>query len=208
MSDDIGLIRTVYAPAEAVQEGTIKVDVRWGTAAALDEDLNACLHLKSSAGEIVQSHCETLDSILPSSSWEANEVVRSFYIMPIGELLEEGEYTLTLALYSNSSGENVGQPATLGNVYVAPFQPQFSAGAVWGDIIRLEGYDIEQTTDALQIALYWRGEQNMPLQNVPSGNYELWVGLYNELTGVRLEVSSDGGLQAADGSVLLTDVQR
>jgi hypothetical protein len=48
----------------------------------------------------------------------------------------------------------------------------------------------------------------LPLEGVPSGDYTLEVGVYDQDTGIRLEAYSEGGEQDLGDILLLTEVQR
>jgi hypothetical protein len=48
----------------------------------------------------------------------------------------------------------------------------------------------------------------LPLEGIPSSDYILEVGVYDQDTGVRLEAYAEGGEQAIGDTLLLTEVQR
>jgi hypothetical protein len=48
----------------------------------------------------------------------------------------------------------------------------------------------------------------LSLDGVGSGEYELWVGLYDAETGARLPAYAAGGEQVVDAALLLTTVER
>jgi hypothetical protein len=238
LTGSLGVVRTAFAPAEAVQGGVIKADIRWGTTAALGEDAptEACLYLSSSSGQATDSHCKPIAPAWPPARWGADEVVRDFYIMPVAASTPPGDYTLNLALARGQTDTSVGEPAGLGAVTIHPFDPDTVTDAQWDADITLPGYDLQQTGDALTVTLYWqatgsvsasykvfvhlinpdtgdvvaqsdhvprdwtyptniweRGEVVrdsviLSLAAVPPRTYELWLGLYDPLTGTRLAV--------------------
>jgi hypothetical protein len=255
MTDEIGIIEVTYAPEEAIQEGTIKVDARWGTVAAVGRDIDVCLTLHDTNGQLAQSHCEGIVPTWPSSKWQADEVVRGYYVMPVNDLLEPGTYTLTMALVDTATGMPDGNSTNLGTVSIRPFEPAHTTRVKWDQTIQLVGYDLEESADVLELTLYWQAQQRvdtsyktfihlvdpgtgtlvqqsdtvprdwtypthawdpgeivhdvikLPLEDVPSGQYELGIGLYHWKKGYRLAVRCEGGVQCPDNTYFFATVQ-
>ena len=184
MTDEIGLIRAAFTPEATTQMGSIQVDARWGSVAAPGRDYDACLSLVNAQGEIAQSVCEPLCPTWPTSGWDANEVVRGSYALPVGPFLEAGGYTLTLTLADGATGAQVGHAVVLGElevkalprVFVEP-RPVHPLHVRWGDVILLRGYDLQDSADSLELTLYWQAERRM---NV---SYKVFVHLIDLTTG-------------------------
>jgi hypothetical protein len=184
MTDDIGLIRASFTPANVTQAGLIQVDARWGSLAPPGRDYDVCLNLINAAGEVAQSLCEPLSQVWPTSRWGANEVVRSAYTMQASPYLEAGTYTVTLTLADNSTGMAIGGPVALGplhieaspRVFTAP-RPRHPLRALWGDVILLHGYDLQLSAGSLELTLYWQAEQRMDV------SYKVFVHLVDPTTG-------------------------
>ena len=184
MTDDIGLIRASFTPANVTQAGLIQVDARWGSLAPPGRDYDVRLNLINAAGEAAQSLCEPLSRAWPTSRWGANEIVRSAYTMPASPFLETGTYTVTLTLADSSTGMAMGAPAALGplhieappRVFTTP-RPRHPLRALWGDVILLHGYDLQLAAESLDLTLYWQAEQRM------DASYKVFVHLVDPTTG-------------------------
>jgi hypothetical protein len=173
----IGLIRASFAPLEAVQAGTIKVDARWGTAVPPENNYDICLQLTNSAGNIAQTGCQPISPTWPSSRWQANEVVRASYVLPAAESLAPGSYTLSLMLADTITGDMVGETAVLGPITIHPTRSTNPSQIVWSDQIRLTGFDLNQTADMLTLTFFWQAQQRI------DSSYKLFVHLIDPDTG-------------------------
>lgn len=247
LTPEIGLIRTVYAPQTAVQQGLIKVDIRWGTTAAPQHNVQVCLAL---AAESVASdgwHCTPIDPHYPTAEWQANEVVRGSYQLPTAETPPDN-YRLLLALQDTESGAVVGETADLGPVTLLSGQPETPMTLQWDNGLQLDGYTLRQQDSNLSLDLFWQTPQpqtasyklfvhllnpadgqimaqsdavprnwtyptnvwepgervldslTLPLNDIPPGSYELWLGWYDEVTNER-------PLQAGTERVQLTTIE-
>ena len=109
---------TLAAPLDVIQGAVVHVDARWGGGAAPGQDYDVCLALGDTAGGVAHSQCVPLSPTWPPSRWEADEIVRSAYAVPVPLSLEPGAYSLTLTLAEPSTGAAVGRPADLGRLQV------------------------------------------------------------------------------------------
>ena len=184
MTDEIGLIRVAFTPRKMTQAELIRVDARWGSNAAPGRDYDACLKLLDTHGQIVQSICEPLCRAWPASHWDADEVVRGSYVLPVDPFLEAGEYTLTLTLADETTGRETGHPMVLGvlevdalpRVFAKP-SPAHLMHARWGEAILLHGYDLTRSAESLELTLYWQAEQRMDV------SYKVFVHLMDLAAG-------------------------
>jgi hypothetical protein len=184
MTDDIGLIRAAFTPDEMVQTGSIQVDAWWGSSAPPGRDFDACLKLVNPQGQVAQSVCQPLCPTWPTSRWEANEVVRSSYALPVNPFLQAGTYTLTLTLADGTASAEMAAPAVLGTLEVKALPRTFTEPgpahplhARWGDAILLHGYDLQASADSLELTLYWQAERRM------DASYKVFVHLIDLTTG-------------------------
>lgn len=261
LNDSIGLIRAT--PRETDQAGLLQVDARWASSSRPGRDYEICLNLVAAANKVAQSQCGPIASSWPSTGWGTNEVVRSSYDFHVDPLLASGRYTLTMSLADDSAQNPVGQAAAIGSVSVDTPQrinveslPTNNLNAVWGDVIRLNGYGLRAASDSLELTVYWQAMHHIPdsykvfvhvidpatnsivaqddsiprhwthptntwqpgevvedtiaipLSGVGSGEFKVFVGLYNAATGERLPAFSADGQRYPDDSVFVTTFQR
>jgi hypothetical protein len=172
--DGIGLIRVNYTPAVAVQNGFIKIDARWATTAVPQADYQVCLGLlvpNVALPPVTDAawQCEPLQAAMPTSTWQANEVVRSAYHLAVTDDLLPGDYQLRLALASTDSPAWVGETAVIGSVTIQSGQPNTKTNLQWDNAIRLNGFDQAMDNDNLQLNFYWQTDQ--PLDDA----YKLFI---------------------------------
>lgn len=179
VTDEIGLIRASFTPTEILQGSRVQVqvDARWGSSAAPDRDYDVCLNLVNTASETAQSSCEPLSPTWPTSYWDANEIVRGDYALRTNPYLEPGKYTLTLTLVDSSTGIAVGHPTTLGSLQIEALRPTHPLHMLWGDSVLLRGYDLQLSTEWLDLTLYWQAHRKM------DASYKVFVHLIDPTTG-------------------------
>lgn len=166
LNDAIGLIRAT--PRETDQTGLIQIDARWASGAQPGQNYAMCLNLVNAANKVAQSQCGPIAPSWPVAGWGANEVVRGSYDLRIDPLLASGRYTLTVSLADRLAQSAVGQSAAIGNVSVDTPQrvtveslPTNNLNAVWGDVVRLNGYGLRVSSDSLELTVYWQAMRSM-----------------------------------------------
>jgi hypothetical protein len=119
----------------------------------------------------------------PTSAWLAEEKVRSFHAVPVPRDFPGGDYVLAAVLIS-PDGEALGSPVEVGGVSVSSRphsfelpQPQVPVDAVFGDSIRLLGYDLSASTveaaGQFDLTLYWQSMEGV------EEDYTVFVHLYH-----------------------------
>jgi hypothetical protein len=171
LTGDIGLSSTMVSPQEANQAGTLFVDVRWGTVAAPDKSYQACFSLRDAQDESTPLQCAQPAPGWPTSQWQANEMVRGSYTLPIAADLTPGDYSLELFLVEDGQQASAGETAVLGDIHIHPFQAENRTPACWENQICLVGYDMEQTADTVELTHFWQAPD--PLDT----SYKLFVHL-------------------------------
>ncbi len=184
MADGIGLIRMTYNPQEANQAGTLAVDVRWGSVAAPAKAYQACFSLRDAQEVSRPLLCTEPAPGWPTSQWQANEMVRGSYSLPIAADLEPGDYELELSLVEDGQQVAVGETAVLGSVHIHPFQPENSSDVCWDDQICLLGYDLQQRGETLELTNFWQAPHELDT------SYKLFVHLVDAASG-EVVVQSD-----------------
>jgi len=177
LTDDVGLLNARLVTTQTLQGAVLKIDVRWGSAAAPPADYDACLALSGFGGDVAERRCMPLSSSWPTSRWGTEEVVRSSYRLKVPSDLATGEYEVTMALSESETGVPVGRPTGLGVVRVDTLEPAHPFSARMGDVLALRGYDLKRLKQSLELTLYWQAQRAMDasykvfvhLVHVPSG---------------------------------------
>ncbi|MBK8048211.1 MAG: hypothetical protein IPK16_14465 [Anaerolineales bacterium] len=184
LTDAIGAIRTGEAPAQAQQTEAFVVDVRWGSQAPVNVDYAGCIRLVDGTRALAQSDCAQISPAWPTSRWQTDEVARQAIPARVGAFLAPGTYTVELALQDLQSGELVGKPAAIGAMEVTALPRTFEQPASphaldlqLGDEVRLLGYDVRNTDDAILLTLDWQGMRRM------ERGYKVFVHLVDSATG-------------------------
>jgi hypothetical protein len=177
LTEQIGLIQVSTSPRKTVQGAVVRVDARWGSSGVPDEDYDVCLSLIEVSGEATQLQCMPLSPGWPPSRWKAGEVVRDSYVLRLPSSLAPGDYLLAMMLVNSGGGPPTGQRADIESLRVDPFRPGHALESIFGDVIRLRGYDLRQSHDALSLTLYWRALREM------NTSYKVFVHLTNPSSG-------------------------
>ena len=176
LADGIGLLRAAYDPQEANQVGVVKIDVRWASESAPKKDYDVCFSLRDAAGFQKRIDCQELALGFPTTSWEANEIVRGSYLLPVDADLEAGDYSLEMFLAADGAKPE-GETAVLGNIHIYPFQPKNEATVCWDEKVCLKGYDLAQSQGVLDLVSYWQAPQEL------DGSFKLFVHLVDLADG-------------------------
>ncbi len=177
----------------------LAVRLAWSTAEPLAADYAISLRLLDGAGQVrAQMDTQPGYGFLPTSTWRPGELITDPYLLPRPEDLAPGsDYHLEIVLYQAPTLEPIGQ-ARLGP-WAWPLTTEFEAQPPsrsftlpdlshplvidFGEI-RLAGYDLTQTSDALHVTLWWQARQ------APQADYTVFVHLFDSPTEPPL-VQSD-----------------
>jgi hypothetical protein len=112
-------------------------------------------------------------------------VAWGYYALRVPPSLPAGTYTITLALVDAATGALQGQPAVAGRVMVSPSPCAFDTppgtvgtNALFGDDLRLLGYQLRHPGSKLKLTLHWRSERRMET------DYKIFVHVFDPATGV------------------------
>lgn len=177
LDDEIGLIRAAPTPPNVIQGGLLQVDTRWGSGDAGGRDYDVCLSLGDASGEIGQTRCGPLSATWPTSQWNEDEIVRGFHTLLVDPFLQPGPYTVSVSLMDSDTGVVTGHPASIGSIQVDPLRPTHPLEALWGDVILLHGYDLNQSEESLELTLYWQARHKM------NTSYKIFVHLIDPDSG-------------------------
>jgi hypothetical protein len=178
----------VITPTNCLSPGrTLQVDIGWGTTAPLETDYDVKLALVADDGKARQESLFALSPSWPTREWPASALAWGYYSMRVDPSLPRGTYTVTLALADPTTGVIQGQPMSVGQVQVnetscaLPIPPDaVLVDALFGDELRLMGYQLHQEGDQLTASLHWRAERLMET------DYKVFVHVLDSTTGARV----------------------
>ena len=184
LTPGVGIIRVITSTGCLNPGRMLEVDVGWGTTAAPGRDLNVELALVSSRNGISQTEVFPVSPIWPTREWPANAVAWGYYTLRVHPSLPTDTYAVTLALVDPKTGTIQGQPAVVGRLMVSPSPCAFDAlpgtvgvNALFGDDLRLLGYQLDHNGDRLSLTLDWRSERRMET------DYKIFVHVFDPATG-------------------------
>jgi len=185
LAPGLGIIRATTSTSCLNPGRVLEVDVGWGTTAAPGRDLQARLALTSSDAEAYQAKDFPLSPSWPTRQWPANAVAWGYYTLHLRPSLPAGTYTLSLALVDPATDMPQGKQAVLGQVTVSPSPCTFDVpadavalNALFGDYLRLLGYQLERDGVLLTVTLHWRSQQRMET------DYKIFVHVFDPATAV------------------------
>jgi hypothetical protein len=179
---DVGIVDAKLS-AESVRPGDgLEAEIVWGAIRPPGADYQVELALVDEGGAVGQAQRFALSPDWPTGQWPPNTIVRDRYRLVIDRWLEGGPYGVVLRLVQD--GQPVGQSAVVGRVEVLLPERSFSVpamgreiGVIYGNDLRLLGYDLEMAVDALHITLHWQAIQRMDV------SYTIFVHVFDPATG-------------------------
>ena len=193
LAPGIGLVRANLSTDCLTPGRVLEVDVGWGTTAAPGQDLDVEIALVGDRDAVHQKQAFALSSDWPTRDWPANAVAWEYYTLRASPSLPTGAYTVTLALADPATGVIKGRPATVGKVTVSSSPCTFDVppdvvgvNALFGDDLRLLGYQLHRDGDWLRLALHWRSQQRMET------DYKIFVHVFDPAT--TLPVAQDDAM--------------
>lgn len=165
---DVALETAVLRPDEPV----LDLHLAWFTARPLTQNYNVSLRLTDAQGQwLRQMDVQPGFGFLPSSGWQPGEWTPDWLALSLPTLSPTaGPYPLMVQLYEVAAPETAVLTRRLGVLrpedgtwQFQPHTPHFDAPekmtpvtAVFGDAIRLLGYDLAQTEREAKLTLYWQ----------------------------------------------------
>jgi hypothetical protein len=145
----------------------LDLQLAWFTPRSLSRNYNLSLRLVDINGLVLsQFDSQPGYGFLPSSSWQPGQWHNDWLALPLPHDAPLADTALVLHLYDVASQEVVltrrlGELDAGGNFQ--PHEPLFvlppgieRTTAVFGDIIQLQGYQLEQADDTLHLTLFWQ----------------------------------------------------
>lgn len=163
----LGVVDGSLNPPSVPQAAWTRVDSAWGTTEALSQDYAECILLRDQHGQTYTADCQPLVPELPSSQWEANDMVHSRHQLQLSPYLNAGDYQVLLSL-QDASGDTIGEPAPIGVLELEALPRTFTKPSPsqpteyrWEDAITLVGFDLDAQsvdqgeTTSSSLTLYW-----------------------------------------------------
>lgn len=184
LAPGVGPIRVITS-TNCVNPGhVLGIDVGWGTTETLAQDYDVQLTLVAKDGAIRHKEVFPLSPAGPTGGWPANTVAWGYYTLAAPPSLSAGVYSATLVLVDSSTAAVHGQSMVLGQVTVSETPCAFAApqgavstNALFGDELRLLGYQLDRDGDRLSVTLFWRSEHRMDV------DYKIFVHVFDAATG-------------------------
>jgi 4-amino-4-deoxy-L-arabinose transferase-like glycosyltransferase len=166
------------APLESGR-GIATVQLDWQAARKIADDFVVGVRLTNPRGDVIwaQADSQPASDTLPTSQWQADQVIQDNHVLAIPAGTPPGEYAVQIVLYDSKSGiaanivapENLrAQSLMLGTVVVrrgerllAPTIPN-AFDAQWNEIALVgfsRGADEIAPGDALPLTLYWQARE-------------------------------------------------
>jgi len=181
----IGPVRVITSTSCLNPGRTMSVDIGWGTKAAPAQDLYVELALATDRGIAHHEPAVPVSSGWSTREWPANALAWGYYVLHVPPSLPADIYDIRLALVDPATGTRKGQRFTLGQVTVTEPPcvlqvPPDAVGvnAVFGDQLRLLGYQLHRDGDHLRLVLHWRAERRM------DSDYTIFVHVFDPATAI------------------------
>jgi hypothetical protein len=187
LGSGLGLIETKLHQERVYPDAVLDLDVIWGTDDCPENDLQVEIALLDDEG-VGQRERFDVSPAWPTGNWPDNAIVRDTYSFQIDPWLSGGMWTVAVALVQAAghrpADADQGHPheyVSVGEVLMEAPERAFgvptmehAASADFGDVLRLLGYDLDETSDGLQLVLHWQALQRM------DESYKMFVHLQAE----------------------------
>jgi hypothetical protein len=185
LAPGIGPITTTVSSSCLPPGQPLSVAVGWGATASPEENLDVRLALVTEEGITVLEQTFPLCDGWPTGEWPANAIARGNYRLDTLSL-PEGDYNVVLALVE-PAGVVRGQLATVGQLAIRrdgcdlPLPPAaVPVDALFGDELRLLGYQTLRESDQLTLTLHWQANQLM------EKDYTIFVHVFDPVNDLRV----------------------
>jgi hypothetical protein len=187
LAPGIGPLRVITSTACLNPGRVLEVDVGWGATAPPGQDLSVELALLDDGGIVRQEQVFALSPGWPTQEWPANALAWGYYTLRATPSLPGGDYTLTLTLLNAETGEAQRRALPVGRITVSESACAFPLAtdvvgvhALFGDDLRLLGYQLHRDGQELTLTLHWRSERRM------GSDYKVFVHVFDPASGARV----------------------
>ena len=174
--EQIALLGHEVTTEKAERGEPLNIDLYWESSAPIEGNYVTALHIVDANGEVVSR----LDSVpydgrYETAVWQPHTPFKDPYTLP--PLMEEAAPGLAIAwlrMFSWSTPEqlpitvngiDVGDSLVLTTFKIPPnpeiiYSPTVKRNDQIGDLAKLQGYDLEQQEDQIDVTLYWQAQAN------------------------------------------------
>jgi hypothetical protein len=188
LAHGIGIIDVITSTRCLNPGRVLEVDVGWGTSAPPRQALHVRVALVADENDVIQEEVFPLSPNWSTREWPTSAVAWGYYALRTPYSLASGIYTVTLALEDPVTGARQGRSVAVGQVVVKESVCEFDAlpdtadvvptVALFGDDLRLLGFQRQRDGQRLRLTLYWRSERRMET------DYKIFVHVFDPATGV------------------------
>jgi hypothetical protein len=179
----IALAEARTPSSEWEQGATVPLWVKWVATDAPDVDYRVEVSLHDVAAAAVQRQAFPLAHGYRSSLWPKDALVASRYAVELPPEIPAGEYAVALTVIDPTTGEAAGTLRLSSPLHIVEAARDFdippmshAVGADFGQLVRLLGYDLQETPTELQLALHWQALSQMDT------DYKVFVHLFDPQT--------------------------
>lgn len=167
--EELALVKTGdLLPPAISQAAWLELKLTWAALASPSRGYDYRVILRDPAGSSTVTYDASLAPEWPTDRWPAGTLFTSHFAEQIDPFLPAGMYQVFVQLIDPTTAQPVGTPENIGALQVQPLtrqyaQPQMSTevDVVFGDQIRLIGYDLRSTTTQLNLTLHWQALRRM-----------------------------------------------
>jgi hypothetical protein len=169
LTDELGLAEMDSAvPSTVSQASWLQIDLHWVAIESPARGYQYRVTLRHAVSETVVTYDGPLAPEWPTYQWPEGTLFTSHFTGQIDPFLPAGRYQVVVEVIDPVAAHVVGTPANLGFVEVEALSRQYGrpqvsteVDAVFGDQIRLVGYDVEHSETQLVLTLYWQAIKRM-----------------------------------------------
>lgn len=169
LTEELGLVESgEILPDSISQAAWLRLDLHWAALKSPSRDYRYRVTLRDSAGEVVATYDEMeLAPGWPTSSWSEGELFTTHFANQIDPFLTPGRYRVVVEIINPQTAQAAGS-ADLGPLEVQALPRQYTrppvpteTDFVFGDQIRLIGYEMKPGEAKLEITFYWQALRRM-----------------------------------------------
>ena len=188
VGQDFRLLGYDLRPAQALPGETVHLTLYWEAVHKPTGDYTVFTQLLNPMGQMhSQKYNQPQGGMYPTYLWDEGERIQDEYELTIVPDAPPGDYQIAVGMYYLPTLERLSVADRNGallpdaRILIAgPEVPQPSTHplhVVWGDVILLRRYELQYSTELLELTLYWQAQRRMDV------SYKVFVHLVDPMTG-------------------------